>query len=77
MDSLGYGATIIGPKVGAFADLEKLGIVTTYRSFEDLPNLLENELKTNDSRHKKALQTFLEQNTWSKYADHVAHLLIQ
>jgi len=36
MDSLGYGANVIGPNVGAFADLAKDGIIDNYYDLDEM-----------------------------------------
>lgn len=75
MDSLGFGASIIGPKVGAFKDLEELGIVNTFKDFNEIPSILERQVNTKNSESNPALDQFLRENSWNKFAEKVVHIL--
>lgn len=68
MDSLGYGANILGPSVGAFADLGNDGIIETFSDFEEIPDKIEICLKANKITQQKKLNDFLEGYTWEKFA---------
>ena len=69
MDSLGYGANILGPSVGAFADLEKDGIIKTFVDFKELSSIIESNLKADSLSHQKNLDHFLVNHTWDKFAN--------
>lgn len=71
MDSIGFGARILAPDVGAFSDLQKLDVVTTYKSFEDLPDVLEKEISRSKIHDDTALDKFMINNSWDKYAENV------
>jgi len=76
MDSLGYGARIAGPHVGAFADLAEEGIIKTFMEFEELEAVLESSLDESimaDNREK--INKFLADNSWEKFAEYVFHIL--
>ncbi len=76
MDSLGYGANIVGPFVGAFADLAKEGIINTYSDFPDMFRVIDDQL--NDDGQivlQENINLFLENNSWDKFAGNVSNLL--
>lgn len=76
MDSLGYGANVIGPKVGAFNDLAKEGIVNCYDDYNDMMEKIDAELNSPIDSAKNTFDNFLLENTWEKYAENV-HALLQ
>lgn len=76
MDSLGYGANIVGPYVGAFADLAEEGIINTYSDFTDMFRIIHEQLI--DAGKKVApnkIELFLQNNSWDKFAENVSNLL--
>jgi glycosyltransferase involved in cell wall biosynthesis len=75
MDSLGYGANVLGPNVGAFSDLAKDGIIDIYQDFEEMAHKLESQIKNSTAIRKKSLDNFLVENSWEKYADNVHQIL--
>ncbi len=76
MDSLGYGANIIGPHVGAFADLAEDGIITTFEDFPDMIKKIDEQLKNPNQNHRKEkLEKFLRENSWESFAANLMKLL--
>ena len=76
MDSLGYGARIIGPDTGAFADLAKEGIINTYTDFRDMFKIIDKQLNGgNKTDAIEKSEKFLEDNSWDKFAENLANLL--
>ncbi|MEZ5082532.1 MAG: glycosyltransferase [Bacteroidales bacterium] len=75
MDSIGFGARILAPDVGAFSDLQKLDVVTTYKSFIDLPEVLDKEVSRSKIPDDTALDKFLINNSWNRYAENVIQQL--
>jgi glycosyltransferase involved in cell wall biosynthesis len=71
MDSIGFGAKIIGPNVGAFSDIKKEGIVETYDTFDDLIETLNIGLDISCSALKddKRIEFFLRDNSWGAFAE--------
>lgn len=67
IDTLCYGATIIGPCSGAFKDLEQESLVTTYKNNEELIDLL-----VHPDKHKipdeQKINAFIIENSWENYA---------
>ncbi|MFB6343392.1 hypothetical protein ACE1ET_16830 [Saccharicrinis sp. FJH62] len=63
--SLGYGATIIGPKKGAFEELSEQGLILGYDDYSDIIGLM----GTSNSMINKSRQfSFILENSWDNYA---------
>lgn len=76
MDSLGYGANIIGPDTGGFADLEKEGIIKSYADFHDMFMIIDEQLSDyNTLIPKEKLDKFLVDNSWDKFAENISRIL--
>jgi len=75
MDSLSYGAKVIGPNSGSFMDYAKDDNIKvyTFRSFEDIPIIIDNFGKEEISLEK--YYTFLEKNSWSHFAEYLLKYL--
>ena len=71
MDSLGFGANILGPSVGAFADLAKEHIIETFLEKDDLSKKIKKALQADESSRQAILNTFLIEHTWDKFAAHL------
>ena len=71
MDTLGFGANIIGPNVGAFADLEKEGLLRTFNDFTNLIVILDEELHKVSEICNDKVTHFLGDNSWFKYAEKI------
>lgn len=67
MDTLSYGAKIIGPHSGAFKDLEERNLIKTYKDFNMLINILDKPFIFNDINSKN-IDSFIKENTWDNYA---------
>lgn len=75
MDSLSFGAKVIGPEVGSFKDYahEPRLKVYTFRQLEDIAGIV--------SRHKEEqvsledYRLFLEENNWQNFGDKVIKLV--
>lgn len=75
MDSLSFGAKVIGPHTGSFKDYEhenKLN-VHTFTSFKEIPKIISNEKDTQVNLEQYA--RFLEENNWEHFADKLIGLL--
>lgn len=68
IDSLSHRASVIGPNVGAFSDMGDLGIIKTYDSFDQLPEILEQIAKSAGVADHSRLDEFLESHTWDHFA---------
>jgi len=76
MDSLGYGANIVGPDVGAFADLAKEGIIQTFSGFEELVSVIDKQISREDKNsNEEKINKFLTENSWEKYAKKVSKII--
>lgn len=67
MDTLSYGARIIGPKAGAFKDLAEENLIAIYQNFDELVNIIDNSLTGKDSI-KERIAKFVSENSWENYA---------
>lgn len=74
MDSLSYGAKVIGPRVGAFAELEKNVdvCVYTFNQFSDIDSILKCDNKIVDY---DKYNDFLESNSWSQFMKEMLNIL--
>lgn len=76
MDSLGFGANVIGPDVGAFADLDREGILKTYSNFEEIIPIINKQIeKTESERDDKKLIEFIKENSWDKLAEKTTKII--
>ncbi len=76
MDSIGYGARVIGPSIGAFRDLGSLGIISTYETFDDLMDKLEFYCGSQKSQLSNSnLDKFLVENSWEAFAETLLNAL--
>lgn len=75
MDSLGYGANVVGPTVGAFADLSKDGIIHNYYDLDEMIQTVDKQISLKEVNGKPALDRFLQENSWPKYAEKVHRII--
>ena len=75
MDSLSFGAKIIGPHTGAFKDYaqEPLLNVFTFHEFSDIYSIVNKQKHTPISQEN--YQKFLNENNWDAFAQSLLHLL--
>ncbi len=79
MDSLSYGATIVGPDVGAFNDLHKLGLIETYSDFHSLMEVIDRLLTSPEENLSKQKMTdsFMADNSWDQFSTTILNLIEQ
>jgi hypothetical protein len=75
MDSIGFGANVLGPDVGAFSDLALEGIITVYKGQDDLISIIDKLLQLIAADPIKNLDAFLQENSWDNYASKVHEIL--
>jgi len=77
MDSLSYGAYIIGPAVGAFNDLQELGLIDTYTDFSSLTKLLDKKHLSSDVHSSRIdnIGKFIESNSWEAFSNSIKNLI--
>lgn len=63
MDSLEYGATVIGPDAGAFADSQEEGVCFTYKNYADILEIARSNKKIAPSTVAK----YIHKNTWVEF----------
>jgi beta-1,4-mannosyltransferase len=71
MDSLACRTNIIGPDVGAFRDAALAGVIKTYKSFDEIPeiiNSLPDKCQEDLARH---INEFINAHTWEKFGEAV------
>lgn len=75
MDSLSYGAKVIGPAVGSFKDYaeEPLLDVFTFHSFEDIPGIISQYKGKNVPLAD--YHTFLQGNDWPHFVEKLIELI--
>lgn len=75
MDSLSFGAKVIGPEVGSFKDYasnSRLNVYT-FKSFDDISGIAQRH--KHDEVSLANYRRFLEENDWTHYAQKLAKLL--
>lgn len=77
MDSIGFGARVIGPEVGAFSDLNKEGIIKTYADSTELFTIIDEELSKPATHDAERINEFLKANSWRKFAENLHEVLSQ
>lgn len=75
MDSLSFGARVIGPDTGSFRDYagEPLLSVSTFRTFDDIPRIVRGTAGRAADRENYA--RFLHENDWNHFAATLLRLL--
>lgn len=63
MDSLEYGAQVIGPNCGAFKDAKDEGVCLTFNKYEEILAICDKSL----SLDKKLIKNYIKNNTWDKF----------
>lgn len=75
MDSLSYGAKVIGPDVGSFKDYARLPEldVYTYQQFDEIPALV--AAHRDEKVDTAAYARFLDENSWPHFVDTLMQLI--
>lgn len=75
MDSLSFGAKVIGPDVGSFKDYAKEPKLKayTFKTFEDIAPIVKS--RKDQPVSLKSYREFLEENNWEHFADSLMQLL--
>ena len=75
MDSLSYGAKVIGPDVGSFRDYSRNPMldVYTFRSFADIPRIVAKE--KNAMRSMDEYAKFLDSHDWDHFVVNLMEIL--
>ena len=76
MISLAFGANIIAPNVGAFKDAQEDGLIHTYETYADVAELL-NKNPGNQQTRTAKIDTFIQDNTWSKFSQRASSWIIE
>jgi beta-1,4-mannosyltransferase len=68
IDSVAYGARVIGPGVGAFAEMGREGVIRTYDNFGELLELLEQLDHPDDPGYHDRLREYINAHTWPEFS---------
>jgi len=77
MDSIGFGANVIGPEVGAFSDLAKENIIKTYHDTNELFAILDDQLSKPNPFVSDRIDGFLQANSWNRFGENLHKVLSQ
>jgi glycosyltransferase involved in cell wall biosynthesis len=77
MDSIGFGGNVVGPNVGAFADLAKEGIINTYRESDEMFSVIDAVLAKKDDTKNPQIDQFLVENSWNKFAAYIHRIAMK
>lgn len=75
MDSIGFGGKVVGPHVGAFADLAKEGIINTFAETDQMFSVIDAVLAQKHITTNPSIDHFLRENSWNKFADFIYRIL--
>jgi len=67
MDTISFGGKVIGPRTGAFEDLEKEGIVQTFATYDELIRLIDARIK-NPTDQGDNFTDFIAKYSWANFA---------
>lgn len=67
IDSIAHYANIAGPNVGAFQEMGKLGIISTYSDFPELIEVLQNLNEHSEKKKLEKVREFIHNHTWEKF----------
>ena len=77
IDSIANRSLVIGPDVGAFAEMGQSGVISTYKDFDDLIKLLDRTDEILASDRIDRITKFIEEHSWSQFADGLKSSLIK
>jgi len=67
MDTISFGGKVIGPRTGAFEDLEKESIVQTFSTYDELIRLIDARIK-NPTDPGNNFTDFVNKYSWANFA---------
>ncbi len=73
--SLSSGKAIIGPDRGAFIDYKNLGLIDTFRSFDDILKIM-NADGVVDNRRLLDLENSISENSWDQFAKKIKEVTL-
>lgn len=69
IDSIAHNSLVLGPNTGAFAEMEKLGIIATYADYDDLMNKLRSDSLKMGRKKLEIINDFIRNHTWQKFSE--------
>lgn len=67
MDSLLFGASVIGPYMGAFKDMKDLNLCFCFKKYDDIIRIIDKNIYID----KNTINNFIDENTWTEFAKKV------
>ena len=67
MDSIAYQAQVVGPRLGAFAELGQMGIIHTYNDFQELLEVLDDP-EIFQGIPLQNIYAFIHSHTWQDFS---------
>ena len=75
IDSLSFGANILGPDKAAFHDLMNENVINTYTDWEDMLTKIESMLHSTQERDIQKVKTFISNNSWMLFGQNLLEKL--
>ena len=69
IDSVAFHAIVIGPEAGAFREMGKSGLIYTYKTFSELPDIIDNVIRSDNETDIAIIKKFIKEHSWQKFAD--------
>ena len=69
IDSVAYHAIVIGPEAGAFREMGRSDLIYTYKTFSQLPEIIDNLVQSNNKLKINAIEDFIKEHSWNKFAE--------
>ncbi|MFO7977564.1 MAG: hypothetical protein R6U64_02790 [Bacteroidales bacterium] len=76
MDSISNRAYVVGPHVGAFAEMADLGIIQTYHDFNELQTILDASKSNFPIVTAREVEKFIREHTWPEFGKALQHRVI-
>lgn len=68
MDSIANRACVVGPHVGAFAEMAEEGIIHSYHNFNELQDILETSKSNDSDLMMEKLEKFIGEHSWPAFS---------
>lgn len=77
MQTLSYGAVIVGPSFGAFKDLSLFDLIYVYENFDSMIKAIDEVLNGDSRIDILKIQSYISNNTWDQYSYTLKQILGQ
>ena len=75
MDTICFGGDVIGPDIGAFADLADEKLILNYKDYSEIPQLLKLKSETYAQEVSTIREKYINSNGWDGLSTKIQHLL--